>query len=718
MAIKVYKRIGIRRDRNLADVSDSTAALNNLLDTLVDDANSTFISEDLNAIRNVFSVGLTNEGYRQIVGSAEIYTDSNGVTQTFFPRITYQNRLNRFETFSGKPRINGGGGLTAKYYNKEQVYENTTDIFSGAPFKTDNFWEAGQFTYSGKITPEAVDVNGGVEWEGYFIPTSTGQHTFYVDGSTLLTFDFQTQGYVSGIGTYTEVARVGLSSIFSSSGSINTNTLTLASATNTKHIGIGQSVSASGIVAGTTIESYNRDSGVITLLPPSGTTYALSSNVSGNVTFFKTIGQSTQVYYTTYVLEAYQKYRIRFRYYIPQSVDAIAAQRNISFVILRPGGSTDEFLRYQYLYDLNYDFSNNAKGTLNSFLDNSIISSGGTLGGTASYNDYVKVQTSKKVDIRYQPKSSVSDVIKATTTGTTVNSSNVVTISNTSGIEVGNYVFGTGIPDNTTVNQIIINNSIILNNSATASGSVTLTFIDHRGLVKRAVGSGSAGTFTLSSGNTTDLKSGMVMIGSGVQAYTGVTTTGSASAFTISPSQTIGAGTTVYFYQSKGLINNALEPFCTPSTTTCLIVSSLTASGSSTISVNSTTGISNGWSVQGYQFDSGTTISSFTSSSITLNKPTIRSLIAGANFTVTNASGDRTLCCPPTDTSPPFNPTLDGLETVSASPSLKIHSGNIVFDALTVGTANTITAYNSSTDVSACRLSIQTASGTYKILCT
>jgi hypothetical protein len=717
MALKTYKRIGIRRDRNLSDVSDPTASLNNLLDTLVDDANSTFISEDLNPIRNIFSNGLTNDGYRQIIGSAEVFTDSNGVTQSFFPRITYQNRLDRFRSFSGEPRINGGGGLTAKYYDKTQVFENTTNIFSGSPFKVDNFWEAGQFTYSGKITPESSDVNGGVEWEGYFIPTDTGAHTFYVNGSALLTVDFQTEGYVSGVGTYTEVSRVGLSSVFSGSGTIDTNTITLASPANTKHIGVGQSVSASGIVAGTTVDSYDRDSGIITLLPPSGTTYALSSNVSGNITFFKTIGQSTRVYYTTYVLEAYQKYRVRFRYYIPQSVDAIGAQRSISFILLRPGASAADFFRYQYLYDLNYDFSDSAKGSFPIFLDNSINFGGGTIGGTASSNDYVRIQTSKKVDVTYQPKTSLDAITKATTTGTTVNSSKVITISNTSGIEIGNYVFGNAIPTNARVSQIVINTSVILDTSATASGTETLTFIDHRGFVKRAVGSGSAGSFTLSSGDTTNLKSGMVIIGSGVQAYTGITTTGSASAFTISPSQTVGAGTTVYFYQSRGLINNALDAFCLPANTSCLIVSSLTSSGSTVIPVTSTTGISNGWTVQGFQFDSGTTISSFTANSITINKPTIRSLISGSNFTVTNASGDRTLCCPPTDTSPPFSPTLDGLETVSASPSLKIHSGNIVFDALRVGIANTITTYSSS-DRSACRLPIQTPSGTFKILCT
>ena len=48
MARKIYKRIGIRRDRNLADLSDTREGLNSLLDTLIDEPGNTFISEDLN----------------------------------------------------------------------------------------------------------------------------------------------------------------------------------------------------------------------------------------------------------------------------------------------------------------------------------------------------------------------------------------------------------------------------------------------------------------------------------------------------------------------------------------------------------------------------------------------------------------------------------------------------------------------------------------------
>ena len=47
---KIFKRVGLRRDKNFADLSDSVTGLNNLLDTLVDAPDATFISQDLNAI--------------------------------------------------------------------------------------------------------------------------------------------------------------------------------------------------------------------------------------------------------------------------------------------------------------------------------------------------------------------------------------------------------------------------------------------------------------------------------------------------------------------------------------------------------------------------------------------------------------------------------------------------------------------------------------------
>lgn len=720
MAPKSYKRIGIRRDNNLGDLEDPRLALNNLLDTLANGESSTFISEDLDAIRNIFAYNLSSNEYREIIGSRIQNTDNNGVNIDFLPRITYQNRLDKFEIFSGVPRISGGNGLTAKYYNFNQVFENTTGVFSGQPFKQDNFWEAGNFNYTGKITPEAVNTNGGVEWSGYFIPYVSGQHTFNINTTALMTFEFETEGYTSGIGTYTEHSRIGLSSTFVGSGGVG-NVITLATPANTQFIGIGQSVSNANIVVGTVVESYNRSSGVINLTPPTGSPNAITSTItSGNIVFSKAIGQNTGITHTTYPLEAQRRYHIRARYYIPQSIDAIGVVRNINFDISYPGTISNSSLRYNYLYSSDYDFSDAAKGQFNIFLDNSIFAGGGTVGSVASSAGYVKIKSTKKIDIKYAPKTSLVAITKATTSGTTVNGTKSISISNTSGIEIGNFIFGTGIPENTVVNDIIINEYIFTNNASTASGSTTLTFIDHRGFVKRGVGSISGTTLTLSSGNTTNLKSKMVVIGDTVTQYTGITTTGSASAVTVSPSQTVGAGTTLYFYQSRGLIDEGLAAFCVPAVTRCMFTSTPTASGATVLNIIDTTGVANGMRVLGAQFASGTTVSSFTGTSITISQATIAGIASGGNFTVTSTpanEGDRSLCCPPTDTSPPFSPTEKGLETTASYPNLKINAGNVKFDSLTATVSGGNITNIASNDVSTKRIQIQTASGLFNILC-
>jgi len=718
-----YKRIGIRRDRNLGDLQDKGLSLNNILDTLVDDTSSTFITEDLDAIRNIFAYNLESAGYRQIIGSRVQFTNNNGVNIDFLPRITYQNRLDKLKIFSGVPRINGGNGLTAKYYNPNQVFENTTAVFSGTPIKQDNFWEEGQFNYSGKITPEAVNVNGGVEWSGYFIPTTSGSHRFDVRTSALMTFEFETEGYTSGIGTYTEHSRIGLSSTFVGSGGVG-NAITLATPSNTKFIGIGQSVSNAKIVVGTLVEGYNTDTGVITLTPPSGSVNAITSTIASgsSIIFSKAIGQETRILHTTYALEKQKPYHFRLRYYIPSSFNAIAVVRNFNIYIYIPTANTSDELRYNYLYASDYDFSQSAKGDFNIFLDNSVLVGGGgtALGSSSASSGYVKIKSTKKIDIKYQPKTSLAGITKATVSGTTTNNTKVISVTDTSGIEIGNFIFGTGIPENTVVDDIAINTFIITSTASTASGTPTLTFIDHRGFVKRGVGSIGATTLTLSSGNTTNLKSKMVVIGNGVTQYTGITTTGSGSAVTVSPSQTVGAGTTFYFYQSRGLIDEGLAAFCVPAVTRCMFTSSSISSGVTGISIVDTTGVAIGMRVLGAQFASGTTVTGFTGTSITINIATIATIASGGNFTVTSTpanEGDRSLCCPPTDTSPPFSPTENGLDTTVGFPNLKINGGNIKFDSLTATVSVGNITNTATNDASTKRLQIQTPKGEFNILC-
>jgi hypothetical protein len=731
MARKIFKRIGIRRDRNLSDLSNTTESLNNLLNSLVDSPQSTFVSEDLDSIRGSFSLGFSNDQYRQIIGSAEFTTNENGLTSPFLPRITYQNKLDNFKIFAGEPRLFGGNGLTARYYSPSDVNVNSANIFSGTPFKLDNFWEAGNFSYSEKITPESIDVNGGVEWEGFFIPIVTGSHSFTINSSACFTFDFETEGYVSGVGTYTQISRIGISSTLSGTGNAGTNLVTIAPA-NTIYVGVGQTVSGTGVRNGTIVDSVNRSNGAITLTPPSGFTDSLTSSGTRNITFAKTVGQNTGINYSTYTLIQYRPYRIRFRYFIPQGINAESVSRYINFDLFQPGGSDSIDLRYNYLYSADYDFSDQALGTFNSFLNNSIFSGGGTLGGTINSNDYVAVETDKKIDIKYQPKTTYAECIKSLVTGSTTNGSPVVSLTNpdTTNIEVGNYVFGTGIPNGsygiptTRVNEIIINNSVILNvNTAVTTTNQPVSFVEHRGLVKVLAGSIFNGVVSLinspgADNTTTGLTKDMIVIGTGLQPYTKITTIQTASSFIVSPSQTTGAVIVLLVYQSKGLINNGLVSYCVPAETRCAIVTNNTDAGSISLTVNDSTGIGIGWVVQGPQFTVGTAVTSIpNATTIGINNPTILGFNAGSNFTITSASGDRTICCPPTDTSPPFNPTLNGLDTVPGAPSLRLESGNLRFDSLVgIVSESNITEY-SPNDVSGSRISIQTSGGLFRILC-
>jgi len=60
---------------------------------------------------------------------------------------------------------------------------------------------------------------------------------------------------------------------------------------------------------------------------------------------------------------------------------------------------------------------------------------------------------------------------------TTATGSNTLTgISNTSGIQIGQYVYGTGIPNQAYVVSIVANTSVTLSQAAIASGTVTATF--------------------------------------------------------------------------------------------------------------------------------------------------------------------------------------------------------------------------------------------------
>ena len=521
MPQKIFKRIGLRRDKNFADLRDRKGALNNLLDSIVDGSNpdgtpNTFISEDLDAIRNLFAEGMSNSNYLQFVNSAVEFTDQNGQNRKLQPRSTYQNRLDVFEAFSGNPRLKGGDGLTARYFNSDQIQDKKStsihalpvdDIFvgvsTGGVLPSDQLWDNGDFQYTGKIHPSSVNANGG-EMGRIFIPTITAKHSFNISSSGSFTFDFQDPAYTVGVNTYREYMRVSGITTSSCTAAAVGNTLTLEVAEEGRFIGHGMNVSCdqpSIIRPGTKVDEVS-STGTVTLINPDGDSVTESfASVGKDIIFSRDVGVDiASKLITTQVLEAGEGYRIRARFYIPQSVDSQRIDRNIEFEYAVFGGSLAP-LEFTQLYNLNYDFSESAKGAFIDFLDNSVGFGGGTLGGTTNSNDYVEVKSTKKIDVKYEPKTSFSAInVQTYTSASWETGRTIITPNgNTTNVEVGNYVFGAGIPNNTRVKEIRTNEFIIIDTPASAGSSGSqIVIVNHRGFVKRIAGCDNSSSGDLS----------------------------------------------------------------------------------------------------------------------------------------------------------------------------------------------------------------------------
>ena len=192
--------------------------------------------------------------------------------------------------------------------------------------------------------------------------------------------------------------------------------------------------------------------------------------------------------------------------------------------------------------------------------------------------------------------------------------------------------------------------------------------------------------------------------------YTKITTIGDLSTLTLSSSKTT-TSTSLYFYQGKGLINDSLIAFCLPAQTRCLTLTKSASIGDTQLFVESGEAfdeVTTAWDAQGSAFDgnssnitgkiTNTTLPDSDPEKFSITIPSdeglVKPLAAGANFTVTSNSDSRILCCPPTDTSPPFEAIETGLRTTSSDPKLRLSQGNLIFDDLsaTIDTGNVSSA--------------------------
>ena len=724
MAQKLYKRIGLRRDRNLSDLGNATDSLNNLLNPLAEiSEDATFISDDLNCIRGISNIGITPTNYISIADLTIEQTNLSGIDEVVRPIQTLKNRIDILEITAGDPRLNGGPGLFPQYYssvNGDGYTDGNLVVGSGEELepgeKNDFEWLSGNFEFNGKIRDKEVSNKGALVWEGFFVPTESGVHRIRITSDGYYRLDFQDISYTGvGINTYSTLIKSGITTTITANGNATTNVISNISDSDKILVGTGFTVSGPNIAADSFID--NREGNNSFILNPD----AVTSNFNGGtLTLFKDqlgVLQTSQSS-LTFPLSAYEKYYFKLTYFIPNSFTEEQSDINHSLALslTTPGGGGAIVFPYTYLYPLDYDFSSFASGSFDEFAQQNLPKFGGSIGSTETSANYVSVETSSKIIVNYTPPSSVSDSKNRTISNVGLSTvTGVLQFGNTDGIEIGNYVFSIGgseVPDGTRVETIFRNDSVVLDTLPTGNVTRTLEFFNHRGFVKKVTGSISGTTLTISSGDTDTLKTGMLVIGDGVTQYTGITT--SNTQVTVSPSQTV-AETTLYFYQSKGLINESLTAFCPVAETRCLITNGIQETDSTQLTVVSTAGASTGWYVYGSQFVNGTTIT--VNDPTTLSDATINALGDGANFTVSSSTEEqKTLCCPPTDTSPPFDATSEGIDTPSSFQSLNL-AGTISFESLSVGVSTVASIYSGSGNDSGSFLTIGTPIGNYDILC-
>ena len=742
MAQKSFRKFGTVRSENLSDIDNLTISLNNLLDKLVD-GSSTYISEDLDCIRQISTTSLDNTGFLRFANNEEIVLSPITLLNTpFVPNKTYQNRLDIIRTFTGEPRISGGNGLSAKYYNFDQIIIDRLNgdfgeqsAFNGTPVATETgadqntTWLNGTFNYNGAIQDAMTGFGGAVEWEGYFIPVTTGTHEFRALTSGLYHMDWQADNYledqfgnVQSADTYVTAKRIGLENKMQVKV-VSTSAVQLVTISDKKFIGLSLKGSGSNLSSETPIGAFDDITGIITF---DGTTVTGSVDDTFELTVKKELGEEGFVSYFTPVLEKYRKYRVKFRLLFPEKdtsgndiPNLSQMSKTIDFELSSPLTSMGD-IRYTRVYTLDYDFTENAKGRMINFIEDSVLFGGGEIGEVkGSATGYVGVKTNKKVDIKYKPKTKLGDgtdlingIIRKSITYDTITNTNFIALSNTSGIEIGNKVFGASVPANTEVTEIVINEGLFLSNKFSSTiANDPIIFVEHRGFVKKVTGTTSGTTLTItgSGQDTSDLRAGMIVIGndltnSDFPDYTRITTIEDASTLTLSSSKTTNT-TFLFFYQGKGLINDSLISFCLPAATRCLTLTKSASIGDTQLFVESGEAfdeVTTAWDAQGSAFDgSDTPEQKFGSSdisvkttnttlpdtdpekfSITIDEGLVKPLAAGANFTVTSNSDSRILCCPPTDTSPPFEAIETGLRTTLNDPKLRLSQGNLIFDNL------------------------------------
>lgn len=698
---KKYKQLGLRRDRNLSDVSDKTAALNNLLNNIVSDPTGSFVSEDLDAIRGLQGTSITSEKLATLSGAAVIATSSqNFINEVVQPPVRLIDRVKNINTSTGGiPSFRGGDGLMARFVPSADINQ-TTAASTGdtAIIKRDTqfqeiFWDNGIFSFGNTIDPSFANQYGGIQWTGYFVPDLRDPSVnLYIDTTGLIIAEVD----LLDSGTWTT-----FSSIYSADRAIVLINVALNAPANSftlspnqrKHIGLGD------FVKGTDV----------TVVAVTDTTVTLSGNITlsdSTLILTKVLGETTtSVTITLPAQSPGTPIKVRFTYWYPDTGQSIL-EKTIRFRYI---GAE---LQYTYLYD------EKPKGPgpleIRQFLLDAVTPSQNSVGTVDNYkNVYV---TNSLLLNEYSPlsKTTFPQIRKAGPGEVTFNSATSIISGAILGtVEAGNII-APASPGIFVGDELAsITGSAIKSDISTttrisnkiwphATRTAQVNIIDHRGFIGwyQVTGFSQFVTINLPS-STKDLAVGYLVMTNTSTGIFRITSIQNTSQFTTSPPLNLSSDNSViiYVYSDRGLVDRTKEIYCEG--VFGKLTTNPSSAGATVIAVTNLTGISVG---QVVQFTGpnpvqpiipvGTVVSGIidSPSSKLVVISNALSGILDASITVTFAPAGTIAnvesCILPLDNSPPFVGTDTGLSTSGkgiipvGDRALSVSASRIEFSAL------------------------------------
>ena len=596
------------------------------------------------------------------------------------------------------------------------------------------FWEQGQYTFIGNLKDDLSDVYGGITWNGWFKPTRGGKWRWSIGTTGLFAFQFNTGvNAVSGPGSV-EFAKlrpvVPLTCDFVNGSA----TVTVTSANQNgiaaiRHVGEGDIVWANPI--GQLSDADNLVT--VTEVDYDNNTFEMSAaftaaDVTQSIRLASPFGESSSWTELTGNLSEYEYYPITLTYFWKDTAYTLTGSDvgdlnitnggeyyftadsslvNSLSVNVTPPNSSSSYTNYKYLYDEDYERNPTGldKGDFFTYYENRVPPGGtritnsdyqdGAIGDSSNAANYKNVFTKGQLVLPYEPPKNFNDVVYSKTMNYE-GGSIILTTGNTDGIEVGNLVIPTTGSLKTSaavyVTEVSINEAVFLSEAVagSSSGSETYYFIDHRGLKRIDPGT----TFTNSANRvgsmtTADLEIGDVVINAGVTgtgSWTTISDIVAASTFdvTINFTQTANTSSSInqytFVYERAGLKNDSLDTYCS-GVYGATTVGNASAGATSLTFTNPTIydGVPGAASLPtsgyyiffGNRIPDGTT-ASVSGSTINLSNPISDDIPADQVVVLVSTNVNKDLCFPPTDTSPPFTATTNGLQTTSSRPTIEI----------------------------------------------